>query len=273
MRNYILPKGNVQICFSGGRTSAYLLHCILEANNGLPDRARVIFTNTGREMDQTLDFVNECAHKWGVSVTWLEYDRKDRKPGFIEIDYNRASRDGLPFSKLITSKSYLPNVVTRFCTIELKIRTAKRYLLTQGWGHWTNALGIRFDEARRVKVKQPKERWSNWYPLFNAGITKHDIVDFWAAQSFDLKLENVKGKTPLGNCDGCFLKSEKTLAGLCREYPKRFSWWIEQEYKVNSTFHKNRSYSELQSFVEKQRDWIFEDETFLCQASDGECII
>ena len=59
MRNnsYILPDGNVQISFSGGRTSAFMLHQILEANNGLPDRAKVIFTNTGREMEQTLDFV------------------------------------------------------------------------------------------------------------------------------------------------------------------------------------------------------------------------
>ena len=29
---YVLPEGNVQIAFSGGRTSAYMLHQILEAN-------------------------------------------------------------------------------------------------------------------------------------------------------------------------------------------------------------------------------------------------
>lgn len=29
---YTLPDGNVQIAFSGGRTSAYLLHQILDAN-------------------------------------------------------------------------------------------------------------------------------------------------------------------------------------------------------------------------------------------------
>lgn len=32
---YILPDGNVQIAFSGGRTSAYMLHRIMEANGGL----------------------------------------------------------------------------------------------------------------------------------------------------------------------------------------------------------------------------------------------
>ncbi|MEY4953486.1 MAG: hypothetical protein RL299_1910, partial [Pseudomonadota bacterium] len=59
MGPYILPDGNVQISFSGGRTSAYMLHHIAEANGGIPDRAQVVFTNTGREMPQTLDFVAE----------------------------------------------------------------------------------------------------------------------------------------------------------------------------------------------------------------------
>ena len=49
-KGYVLPQGNVQISFSGGRTSGFMLYKILEANNGLPDRAKVIFTNTGREM-------------------------------------------------------------------------------------------------------------------------------------------------------------------------------------------------------------------------------
>ena len=50
MDPYALPDGNVLISFSGGRTSGYMLHQILEANGGLPDRAKVVFANTGREM-------------------------------------------------------------------------------------------------------------------------------------------------------------------------------------------------------------------------------
>jgi len=81
MNNFILPDGNVQISFSGGRTSAYMLNRIIEANNGLPDRAVVTFANTGREMQQTLDFVNECSERWGVPIAWLEYDRPMAKQG------------------------------------------------------------------------------------------------------------------------------------------------------------------------------------------------
>ena len=59
MKAFKLPDGNVQISFSGGRTSAYMLHEIIKANNGLPSRAVVAFQNTGKEMPQTLDFVQE----------------------------------------------------------------------------------------------------------------------------------------------------------------------------------------------------------------------
>ena len=60
---FILPDGNVQIAFSGGRTSGYMLHQILEANGGLTDRVEVTFQNTGREMPQTLDFVAEVGRR------------------------------------------------------------------------------------------------------------------------------------------------------------------------------------------------------------------
>ena len=67
---YKLPNNNVQITFSGGRTSAYMLYKILENNNGLPKNAVVTFANTGREKPQTLDFVHNCSEKWNVSITY-----------------------------------------------------------------------------------------------------------------------------------------------------------------------------------------------------------
>ena len=43
------------ISFSGGRTSAYMLYKVLEANDGLPEMAKVCFANTGKEMIETFD--------------------------------------------------------------------------------------------------------------------------------------------------------------------------------------------------------------------------
>lgn len=277
--SYILPEGNVQIAFSGGRTSAYMLHKILEANGGLPDRVQVCFQNTGREMPQTLDFVQECGARWGVRIVWLEY--LSDAPHFETVSHNSASRNGEPFEKLIRKRKYLPNQQARFCTIELKIRTAKRYLMSLGWTEWTNAIGIRADEPRRIRPEDDKgkDRWFTWQPLNRAGVTKRDVAAFWKRQPFDLRLPNVKGNAALGNCDGCFLKSEATLAMLARDYPERHQWWADMEGLAErlearpsgARFRKEYTRAELGDFVDRQGDWIFDTEGALCQADHGEC--
>ena len=77
---YKLPDGKVLISFSGGRTSGYMLHKIIEANDGIPDTTIVAFANTGREMPGTIDFVNNISVKWNVNIHWLEY--RKLKPKF-----------------------------------------------------------------------------------------------------------------------------------------------------------------------------------------------
>jgi 3'-phosphoadenosine 5'-phosphosulfate sulfotransferase (PAPS reductase)/FAD synthetase len=276
LHHYILPPGHVQIAFSGGRTSAYMLRQIIEANGGLPDRARVVFANTGREMPETLDFVQEVSQRWGVRVDWVEY--LDTAPRFALVSHNSASRDGEPFAALIRRRKFLPNQRTRFCTGDLKIKPVARYLVAEGWDAWISALGIRADEARRVNRDPQRERWQRWYPLADAGVSKRDVLGFWQRQPFDLRLPDFGGNTALGNCDGCFLKSEASLAMLARDYPERHAWWerMEEETTEATTaaaarFRKEYTRKSLRQFVEKQGDWIFNTEGALCQANDGEC--
>lgn len=170
---YRLPEGNVQIAFSGGRTSAYMLRQILDANGPLPDRCVVTFQNTGREMPQTLDFVHEVGERWNVPIVWLEY--RAEKPWFEIVSHNSASRDGEPFEALIRKRKYLPNQQSRFCTTELKTRTAKRHLMSLGWRHWINCVGFRADEQHRINKPKPKDRWTVWTPLATAGVGKRDV--------------------------------------------------------------------------------------------------
>lgn len=276
MSHYILPDGNVQISFSGGRTSGYMLHQIADANGGIPDRCKVVFANTGREMPQTLDFVQDCGDRWGIPITWVEY--LDVAPRFTVVSHNSASRDGEPFEVLIRRRKYLPNQQARFCTGDLKVKPSARYLVSIGWEHWMSALGIRADEMRRVNREPQKERWQRWYPLADAGVTKHHVMAFWGRQPFDLRLPNIKGNTALGNCDGCFLKSEATLAMLARDYPERHAWWERMEAQTTEAttaaaarFRKDYTRSSLRDFVERQGDWIFDTEGALCQKDGGEC--
>lgn len=269
MNPFILPDGQVHIAFSGGRTSGFMLHQIAEANGGIPsDRCTVIFTNTGRERSETLDFVQEVSDRFAVPVVWLEY-RYDNGPRAQPVCRETSNTDGKPFEQLLHRKRRLPNQAERTCTEELKVRTARRWLVLQGWKKWTKATGIRADEPHRLSpTKQPRE--TIWHPLAAAGTTKADIAAFWRAQPFDLALPLVAGRTIGGNCRRCFLKSEADIAAEIRDTPED-DWPDRMEAKFKGTFSKRYSMAEMRRSVETQGDWLFSTAGALCQANDGEC--
>jgi hypothetical protein len=43
------------------------------------------------------------------------------------------------------------------------------------------------------------------------------------------------------------------------------------EQETGSTFRKDRDLAEFTDFVGRQADWVFDDESFFCQADGGEC--
>ena len=259
------------ISFSGGRTSAYMLWRVLQSNGGLPDDARVCFANTGKEHEATLDFVRDCGAAWGVPITWLEWQPQD--PMWREVTYDTASRQGEPFEQLIAKKNYLPNPVTRFCTVDLKIKPFAKYLRNIGWDEWDNLIGIRADEPRRVAKMRanPSDGMRGIYrrvPLADVSVTKQDVAAFWHSQPFNLGLPNLGGVTYHGNCDLCFLKGASQILSLITESPERAVWWARQEGSISSPgitgggyFRKDRpSYAAMLKFSQEQRDMFDKDE-------------
>lgn len=240
-------EGPAQICFSGGRTSAYMLHQILRANEGLPRDCFAVFQNTGKEREETLAFVAECARRWGVPVAWIEWT------GFVEgkaqryctyrvVTFETAARHGEPFAALTRASNMLPNPVARLCTINLKMRASSAYMRAQGFEEWDSAIGIRADEPRRVaRMMDPGRDNSNGVPvlpLARANVTKADVLAFWRAQPFDLQLDP---QGDFGNCDCCFLKARQKIVRALITEPWRADWWIEQESAEHgATFRNDR---------------------------------
>lgn len=249
MRNPFIIDGPTCISFSGGRTSAYMLHRVLQANGGLPDEAIVCFANTGKEDEATLRFVDRCSREWGVPITWLEFTGDESK--FAVVDFESASRDGEPFAALIAKRKYLPNPVARFCTGELKVLTIDRYLKSIGVDEYDTMVGIRADEQRRVA----KLRSNKLTPLVGSGVTQADVQAFWRSQPFDLGLDFRDGVTASGNCDLCFLKGAHQIQSLIAEKPDRAVWWAKQEAAIGGTFRSDRpSYAQMAKFAEMQAD-------------------
>ena len=267
MRDPFLIDGPTCISFSGGRTSAYMLWRTLESNGGLPDETMVCFANTGREEEETLEFVRDCEDRWDVPIHWLEYN-PSCKDSVDEVSFESASRNGEPFEAIIQKRNYLPNPVTRFCTVELKIRTMYRFLAGLGWKEgdgWDQFVGIRADEQRRVakiRARPSPETMKETMclPLADAGVTLAEVHEFWQKQPFSLGLPtNAHGRTTAGNCDLCFLKPTAQIASLIHERPERAIWWARMESLALSskpdgaTFRKDRpSYAAMMVYDSKQ---------------------
>lgn len=250
--------GPTCISFSGGRTSAYMLWRVLQAHGGkLPAEAKVVFANTGKEDPGTLKFVQACARQWGVHINWIEY--ADNPLGFVEwFNPEAASENGEPFAALIAKRKYLPNPVTRFCTSDLKIKPIEAFLKHHSWGEYDMMVGIRADEPRRVAKMRHL-----LLPLAVAGVSKQDVLAFWAKQSFDLKAD-------AGNCDLCFNKGMSELMSLIRHRPERAIWWAKQEAAIGATFSKDRpSYASMKAYAESQQEMFADNsEAIACFCGD-----
>lgn len=276
--------GPALVSFSGGRTSGYMLWSILQAHGGtLPQSVVVAFANTGKERPETLRFVHECGERWGVRIEWLEWratpDQAEKRAGlkrwlaeddarqamvdragFTSVGYNSASRNGEPFAALIAMKQYTPNAMARFCTEELKVTTIRRFLMSSvadggcGWTEWTNVVGLRADETKRVHRRwaaEGSEKWTEPYrsifPLHGAGVSRADVDEFWAEQPFDLGISSGDG-----NCDGCFLKSDRRLMWTERARPGTLAWWAAQEITGKGRFVTEYSMQSLINRVARE---------------------
>jgi 3'-phosphoadenosine 5'-phosphosulfate sulfotransferase (PAPS reductase)/FAD synthetase len=245
-----------------------MLYKILEAHDGkLPDDVRVTFANTGKEMPETLDFVQACSDHWGVDIVWLEYAGRSLKPkeekksvyeySYKVVNHKTASRNGEPFTRVIQDVGMLPDPRHRWCTGQLKINTMKRYLIDENFDlPFLCLIGLRADEPMRVakihgKIKEGQE---NYCPMYVSGESKQDVFEFWETQNFDLNLPNNKGVTDWGNCDLCFLKSKSKKLSIMRERPDLAQWWvdIEKKDKVDVFNRSHGSYEQMQIIATDQ---------------------
>jgi len=281
MKNPFRIDGPTCISFSGGRTSAYMLYRVLQAHDmSLPEETVVCFANTGKEEEATLRFVDRCSKEWGVPITWVEYaDAAETKDRFRVVTFETASRNREPFEAIIRKRNYLPNPVSRFCTVEMKVRAIHRYLKSIGWTEWDSMLGIRADEQRRLaKIgnQDYNKHEEKVAPLGQVGVTKEMVGAFWRSQPFDLGLPNNNGVTMHGNCDLCFLKGGAQILSLIAEKPERAVWWAKMEALAlaskpsGAVFRSDRpSYASMLQYSKEQTN-LFDpnEEAIACFCGD-----
>lgn len=190
------------INFSGGKTSAFMT--IHEYKHG----DLVIFCDTGREHPKAYKFINDFEANENIPVIRLQYEG-----GFRE---------------LLKKKQAIPNNFKRFCTIELKIKTCRRYLRSLGISKYENLVGFRYDEPLRVKRR--KQMWKNVidsFPLYDKKIDKQIVNEYWKNKSYTLEIPSI-----LGNCTLCFMKGKNAIMNILASYPELADEWIKDEEQI-----------------------------------------
>jgi len=243
--------------FSGGRSSALAMRIL--TLNGVPENMIIVFANTGKERNETLDFIHECQTQWNLPIVWIEgtfgsYDLEKETMvssiGFRVVNYETAKRwndKDTPFERMIDwiNCGIVPNRMSRFCTKYLKLFPMQRYIESLGIEDYDTVMGIRYDEPQRV-VKHPDAI----LPLVAAKITQKSVREWWAKQPFDLQLKDYEG-----NCDLCHLKSLRKRLTVIREHPEFAEWWSEMEKRTASEFQQGMP---LEKMIEKAKGNSFQ---------------
>lgn len=249
-------KKNLLVCRSGGRTSEYMYKRLLKEYS---DEYNIvgIFANTGWEHHKTLEFVHnndlDNERLYGVKPVWVEAVVHEGRVASTHkvVDYETASRDREPFVEVV-KKYGIPNKAYPHCTRELKENPIHHHVETVlkwsnkkkdeeildpwcdcgmcfvqiNYKNYETALGIRIDEPRRLKdSKTPQNKV---YPLahwFDDTPDKLDILDWWEDYHFDLGIPE-----HLGNCVGCFRKSDRKCMKAYRDAPGQFVNTMENDF-------------------------------------------
>lgn len=207
----------ILVSVSGGRTSAFMAKFMKERYS---DRQLLfVFANTGKEKEETLEFLHKLEVEFEIPIVWLEAvvnPIKGKGTTYKVVDYYTASRNGEPFEAVI-KKYGLPSKLFRHCTRELKEQPIHKYAKEILGKDYLTAVGIRADEKHRIGKYT--------YPLSEMNIDKAFINNWWSKQSFDLELLEHQG-----NCDFCFLKSKRKRVQLLKE-GLDVEWWNQMEIK------------------------------------------
>ncbi len=146
------------VSFSGGRTSAYLVH-LMEEQRKAGNNVCYIFMDTGCEHPLTYRFIREVVKFWDIPLTVLQVDinpELGQPNGYTEWepkDIQTRMPVLKPFMDMV-KKYGTPYIGGAFCTDRLKLIPFTKYCDNHfGRGNYITWLGIRADEPSRLKPK------------------------------------------------------------------------------------------------------------------------
>ena len=201
------------------------------------------------EQDAIIYTMLDLEQLLGRKITWIT------GPTFDEVIIQGVKKNGEAYK-------YLPNVMQRFCTVEMKVNPIKRWCYENTELPVEMRLGFRANEvSRAVKmIERRKEDGLEWdkfsvsknengrnkwkelpyrltrFPLIDDRIFKDKIESFWVGKPVRFAYMN--------NCVGCFHRNEILLKYMSDKEPTKFNWFAKQETD-KARFKKEISYEAI----------------------------
>ena len=124
------------VSFSGGRTSAYLVHLMEQKRINYSWDVEYVFMDTGAEHPKTYEFIKNVVKNFNIKITCLRYvaSMEQGDGGTFEIvKLDDCKHDLKPFKGMI-DKYGLPYLHGAFCSDRMKNVTFNK---------WVNKKGVR----------------------------------------------------------------------------------------------------------------------------------
>ena len=222
MEHYELPEveQNHTVSFSGGRTSAYLVHEMEKRRKELGWKVEYVFMDTGAEHPKTYEFIKKVVNHFKINLTCLRIKvnpNLGKGNTYEVVGVDSLGHDLVAFGQFV-KKYGTPSIITPWCTSRMKADVADLYRNKKyGKGNYITWLGIRADERRRVG-KNPYIRYLAQISEFS----KNDVISWWSKMPFDLEIEE-----HLGNCVFCIKKGAGKLALAARDAPEQYEEFLK----------------------------------------------
>lgn len=208
---------NHVVSFSGGRTSAYLVHLMEQKRKKEGWNVEYIFLDTGAEHPKTYEFIRNVAQHWKVPITCIRakianIPNVGPKPEVISL--NEIGCNFIAWDQMLL-KYGEPFQGGAFCTRTMKTQPNTKYCEAKyGKGNFYTWLGIRADEPKRLKQRK-NDPQNIRYLAEISDAEKSDILAFWEKQPFDLQIPEW-----LGNCVFCLKKNVNKVALAVKDEPE-----------------------------------------------------
>lgn len=253
---------------SGGKTSSYIaanypadynVFALVRTDDKkvlFPDAKirQVVSDKIGKEFIGTLEedaiiyTILDLEQFIGREITWLS----DRTFDEVIASY-----------KMANGKNYLPNQMTRYCTVDMKVQPIAQWCYENTELPIEMRIGFRANEMSRAKTmieravdgienfkfkvgeKNGRNKWKELpyrkveFPLISDAIFKDKIEKYWKDKPVRFAYRN--------NCVGCFHRNELMLKHMSEKASKQFNWFIEQEQKNGCTFKSGITYEKIKN--------------------------